>query len=171
MKSVREFVAEDRSRYRWIVEGGLAGLDCFVPLSKLATEHLHMRMSIRDMQRLLQEAADILQEIGSNALGRCEEQGCLAVAVGKYPNQESGRALCSKHSGGADVALQGYQWSNLWTLEDSLLINRTPVAHVHEHRLQPTTVAVEDVEDHCNALGDCDPKVATNSCNEQATTS
>lgn len=73
MKSVREFVAEDRSRYRWIVQGGLANLDCFVPLDSLMTEHLHMRMSIRDMQRLVQEAAAMLQEIGSNALGRCEE--------------------------------------------------------------------------------------------------
>ena len=52
----------------------------------------------------------------------------------------------------------------------SLLIDRTPVAHVHERRLQPTAVVVEDVDDHCNALGDCDPRVATNSCNEQATT-
>ena len=31
----------------------------------------------------------------------------------------------------------------------SLLIDRTPVAHVHEHRLQPTAVAVEEVDDHC----------------------
>ena len=67
-KSVREFLAEDRTRYRWIIQGGLANLDCFVPLSKLATEHLHMRMSLADMRRLLQEAADILEEIGSNAL-------------------------------------------------------------------------------------------------------
>ena len=34
----------------------------------------------------------------------------------------------------------------------SLLIDRTPVAHVHEHRLQPMAVAVEDVDDHCNVL-------------------
>ena len=40
----------------------------------------------------------------------------------------------------------------------SLLIDRTPVAHVHEHRLQPTAVAVEEVDNHWNVLGDCDPK-------------
>ncbi len=122
MKSVREFLAEDHSRYRWIVQGGLANLDCFVPQDELVTEHLHLRMSIRDMRRLLQEAADILQEIGSNALGQCEEQGCLAVAVAQCPNQPSGRALCSKHSGPEDVATQGYWWSNLWTLEEVALI-------------------------------------------------
>jgi hypothetical protein len=116
MKSVREFVAEDDSRYRWIVQGGLANLDCFVPLSELSTEHLHMRMSIRDLQRLLQEAADIFQEIGSDALGRCEEQACLAVAIARCPNQETGRALCAKHWGPEDVATQGYRWSNLWDL-------------------------------------------------------
>jgi len=44
----------------------------------------------------------------------------------------------------------------------SLLIDRTPVAHVHEHRLQPTAVAVEEVDDHCNVLGDCDPRVGRN---------
>lgn len=118
MKSVREFVAEDHSRYRWIVQGGLANLDCFVPLSEISTEHLHMRMSIRDLQRLLQEAADILQEIGSDAWGRCEEQACLAVAVARCPNQETGRALCGKHCGPEDVATQGYRWSNLWGLEE-----------------------------------------------------
>ena len=52
-KSVREFLAEDRTYYRWIIQGGLANLDCFVPIDKNATDHLHMRMSIRDMQRLL----------------------------------------------------------------------------------------------------------------------
>jgi hypothetical protein len=55
-----------------------------------------MRMSIRDMQRLLQDAADILEEIGSNALGRCEEQGCLAVAVARCPNKPRARALRSR---------------------------------------------------------------------------
>ena len=122
MKSVREFVAEDRSRYRWIVQGGLANLDCFVPQGPLVTEHLHMRMSIRDMQRLLQEAAEMLQEIGSNDLGRCEEQGCIDVAVARCPNSEYGRALCSKHSGAKDVATQGYRWSNLWNLEEISII-------------------------------------------------
>jgi nitrilase len=51
----------------------------------------------------------------------------------------------------------------------SLLIDRTPVAHVHEHRLQPTAVAVEEADDHCNVLGDCIPRVAAQPCNEQAT--
>ena len=100
MKSVREFLAEDRSRYRWIVQGGLANLDCFVPESELSTLHLHMRLSIRDMQRLLQEAADMLQEIGSNELGRCEEQGCLDVAVARVPSPDSGRALCEPRTSG-----------------------------------------------------------------------
>ena len=119
MKSIREFVAEDHSRYRWIVQGGLANLDCFsqVPGHELVTEHLHLRMSIQDMQRLLQEGADSLREVGSNALGRCEEQACLAVAVARCPDQETGRALCSKHCGPEDVATQGYRWSNLWDLE------------------------------------------------------
>ena len=31
----------------------------------------------------------------------------------------------------------------------SLLIDRTPVAHIHERRLQPTAVVVEEVDDHC----------------------
>jgi nitrilase len=31
----------------------------------------------------------------------------------------------------------------------SLLIDRTPAAHVHEHRAQPMPVAVEAVDDHC----------------------
>ena len=52
----------------------------------------------------------------------------------------------------------------------SLWINRSPAGHVHERRLQPTTVVVEDVEGHCNALGGCYARVAANSCNEQATT-
>jgi len=33
----------------------------------------------------------------------------------------------------------------------SLLINRTPVAHVHDRSAQPTAVAVEEVDDHCTA--------------------
>ena len=33
----------------------------------------------------------------------------------------------------------------------SLLIDRTPAAHVHEHGAQPTPVAVEEVDDHCTA--------------------
>jgi len=52
----------------------------------------------------------------------------------------------------------------------SLWINRSPAGHVHEPRLQPTTVVVEDVEGHCNALGGCYARVAAHSCNEQATT-
>ena len=52
----------------------------------------------------------------------------------------------------------------------SLLIDRTPVAHVHEHRLQPTTVAVEDVEDHLQCTRRLRPKSRDHSCNEQATT-
>jgi nitrilase len=31
----------------------------------------------------------------------------------------------------------------------SLLIDRTPVAHVHEHRAQPMPIAVKEVDDHC----------------------
>jgi len=117
-KSLRTFVAEDRTRYRWIVHGGLANLDCFVPISEHATDHLHMRMSIRDMQRLLQEAADILEEIGTSDLGRCEHPTCLKVAVARCPNTPSGRALCGEHCGPHDVATQGYHWSNLWSLEE-----------------------------------------------------
>ena len=116
------FLAEDRTHYRWIIQGGLANLDCFVPIDKNATDHLHMRMSIRDMQRLLQEAADILEEIGSNALGRCEAQACLEVAVARCPNKPSGRALCGKHCGPYDVATQGYHWSNLWSLDEISII-------------------------------------------------
>lgn len=70
------------------------------------------------MQHLLQDAADILQEIGSNDLGRCEEQACLATAVARCPNTENGRALCGKHCGPEDVTTQGYRWSHLWSLED-----------------------------------------------------
>ena len=33
----------------------------------------------------------------------------------------------------------------------SLLIDRTPVAHVHEHRAQPMPVAVEEFDDDCAA--------------------
>jgi nitrilase len=51
----------------------------------------------------------------------------------------------------------------------SLLIDRTPVARVHEHRLQPTAVSVEEVDDHCNMLGDCVPGVAAHPCDERAT--
>lgn len=122
MKRVREFLAEDHSRYRWIVQGGLANLDCFVPVDELGTEHLHLRMSIRDMQRLLQEAANVLQEIGTNALGRCEEQACLDIAVARCPNNENGRTLCGKHCGPEEVITQGSRWSNLWGLEQISLI-------------------------------------------------
>ena len=81
-----------------------------------------MRMSIRDMQRILQDAADILEEIGSNTLGQCEEQACLNIAVARRPNEEYGHALCSEHCGPADVATQGYRWSNLWNLADISII-------------------------------------------------
>jgi nitrilase len=33
----------------------------------------------------------------------------------------------------------------------SLLIDRTPAAHVHEHRAQPMPVAVEEFDDDCAA--------------------
>jgi hypothetical protein len=42
--------------------------------------------------------------------------------VARRPNKPTGRALCAKHCGPADVAIQGYRWANLWSLDEISII-------------------------------------------------